>query len=520
MKVLKWILYGLLGIVVLAASAVAVILMTRPAKNAYPNEKLAFENKLVIPPLMEGHIENGERVFDLALEKGTTEFSAGRKTNTAGFNGSYLGPTLRASTNDKVRVNVTNDLGEASSVHWHGMHLPAAMDGGPHQIIENGEMWHPNWTVTNEASTLWYHPHLMGNTGAQVYKGLAGVFILDDANSKSLDLPHDYGVDDIPLVVQDRLFDANGQFVYEGHAPGSDLPKPSGMLGDTILVNGTLAPYADVPQTLVRLRLVNGSNGRRYNFGFSGDHPFYVIATDGGLLEAPVQSTRILLASGERAEILVDLSDVTAPLTLMSYQVTGPSNALIAFISGFFGQDDTGQQFKILELRPQAGSFAKREIPQKLNTIVRPDESAAIKRTVKLDSRTLNNKVMDNTRADFVVKQGDTEIWEISNQSPFDHPFHIHAVQFLVLSRDGAEPPAVERGWKDTVLVKASEKVRVIMKFDVPADPTLPYMFHCHILEHEDMGMMAQFVVVNDLSDEVKIKSPLLDPTDGMQMDH
>lgn len=277
----------------------------------------------------------------------------------------------------------------------------------------------------------------------------------------------------------------------------------------------------DVPRKLIRLRLVNGSNGRRYNFGFVGDHPFYAIGTDGGLLDAPVKSTRMLLASGERAEILVDLTEDSAPLTLMSFAVPGPANFLLAFITGFFGEDDSNQQFKIMELRPQTGSFAKEEMPQKLNTITRLDEKAATNtRLFSLDSRTINSKTMDNSRVDVVVKKGDTEIWEIRNESSFYHPFHIHAVQFLVLTRDGVAPPLYEQGWKDTVRVEPAESVRVITRFNGPSDPTLPYMFHCHILEHEDMGMMGQFVVVDDLSDPVKLQSPLVNMPDGMEMEH
>lgn len=521
MKLRKGLIYGALGVVLLIAGAITFVVLTRPQKNPFPNAQVEITNKLAIPPLLAPRMENGEKVFDLTAAKGETTFTPGKSTATFGFNGSYLGPTIRASANDKVRINVTNKLGEPTAVHWHGMHLPPAMDGGPHQIIEDGAVWQPYWTVTNEAATLWYHPHLMGNTGEQVYRGLAGLFIIDDANSTALDLPHDYGVDDIPLVVQDRKFDANGQLVYEQHGAGSDLPRPAGMIGDTILVNGTLAPYVEVPKKMVRFRLVNGSNGRRYNFGFADDHPFYAIATDGGLLEAPVQVSRLMLASGERAEIVVDLSDTTGPLMLMSYGVPDTGNPLVTFVSGFFGEDDTNQQFKVLDVRPQAGDYAMKALPQKLNTIEKLDESAATNvRRFRLDSRTINNKILDHSRVDVVVKKGDTEVWEIENQAPFYHSFHIHGLQFQVISRNNAPPPAYEQGWKDTVIVPQAELVRVIMRFDGPSDPTLPYMFHCHILEHEDMGMMGQFVVVDNLSDVVKLKSPLVDGPDGMQMDH
>lgn len=514
---LKYILIGLTVLTLLACgSIVSAFRYIRPDNprpeitTGFVNEQLVMENPLFIPGQLEPRLENGEKVFDLAVQEGETEFFQGKRTETLGFNGSYLGPTIRASTGDRVRLNVTNDLSEMTTVHWHGMHLPAAMDGGPHQVIKPGEMWQPHWTIGNEAATLWYHPHLMGKTGEHVYRGLAGVFIIDDENSDSLAIPKTYGVDDIPLVVQDRLFDNNDQLVYNHDHEEKIIT--AGMLGDTILVNGTHAPYLEVPAKLIRLRLLNGSNARRYNFGFSDDRVFYQIATDGGLLEAPVERSRLLLAPGERAEILVGLSNTSEPVTLISYAFSDSESAVENLVlQTLTGGNDENQQFKILELRPQAGNFEAQEIPDRLNTVERFDEADAVKtREFILEAFTINSKLMDHTRIDEVVKKGDTEIWELTNNSPTYHPFHIHGVQFLVLDRDGKEPPTYEQGWKDTVIVHREETVRVILQFKAYSDPNLPYMFHCHILEHEDMGMMGQFVVVDDLSDEVYIQSPLV----------
>ncbi|MEP6774271.1 MAG: multicopper oxidase domain-containing protein [Chloroflexota bacterium] len=522
MKILRFLLIGFLAIVVLIAGFIAVTLILRGQKNGFPNEQAALENKLLIPPLLQPQIVKGEKVFTLTAQAGEMNFLPGQRTETMGYNGSYLGPTIRAHEGDKVRVDITNDLDLTTTVHWHGMHLPAAMDGGPHQLIMPGGTWQPEWTIANEAATLWYHPHQMGSTGEQVWQGLAGVFIIDDDNSDALSLPSEYGVDDIPLVVQDRKFDANGQFVYREHGGQDALPAPAGMIGDTIRVNGTHAPYVDVPRRLVRLRLVNASNGRRYNFGFSDGRSFYQIATDGGLLDAPVERDRVLLGAGERAEIVVDLTDATDPLTLMSYPVVGEGNGVMGFVRGFFGDDDEGQEFRILELRPQnSAAEASRltELPTKLNSIKRLDEaSATTTRQFVLDSRSINNKSMDPTRVDEVVKKGDVEIWQVDNQSPFYHVFHIHGFQFQVLDRGKTPTPSYEAGWKDTVIVNPGEKVRLIMQFTDYSDPTVPYMYHCHILEHEDMGMMGQFVVVDNLSDVVKLESPLIDAPDDMNM--
>lgn len=480
----------------------------------FVNKDLIPENPLYIPPVLEPHIENGEKVFDLTVQAGEMEFFNEKHTKTLGFNGNYLGPTLRAHTGDKIRLNITNNLDEATTVHWHGMHLPAAMDGGPHQVINPGETWQSYWTIGNEAATLWYHPHLMGKTGEQVYRGLAGFFIIDDKNSDGLALPKEYGVDDIPLVIQDRQFDGNAQLIYR-HVKNT---LTAGMLGNTILVNGTRAPYLEVPAKLIRLRLLNGSNARRYNFGFSDDRAFYQIASDGGLLEAPVERTRLLLAPGERAEILVNLSKMEKPIMLISYAFVDSSNAIENSVQeSLLGGTDEAQQFKVLELRPQTGSFTSPEIPTTLNSIHRFNEADAVRtRQFILEAFTINSKMMDPNRVDEIVKMGDIEIWEVSNNSPTYHPFHIHGVQFLILDRDGKKPPAYEQGWKDTVMVLPQETVRLIMQFRDFSDPHLPYMYHCHILEHEDMGMMGQFVVVQNPSDDVHLDSPL----SGPMMDH
>jgi FtsP/CotA-like multicopper oxidase with cupredoxin domain len=519
MKIVKFALMGFTVIVALIVLLVVAEFFPQTAQTRHVNQGTSPDNPLHIPPLLEPTVHNGEKVFDLIAQQGEMEFFPGKRTETLGFNGDYLGPTIRVRTGDKVRMNVTNDLNQTTTVHWHGMHLPAAMDGGPHQTIEPGGTWQPYWTITNEAASLWYHPHQMGVTGEHVYRGLAGLFIIDDDNSDSLAIPREYGVDDIPLIVQDRLFDTNGTFVYHSGAQAFGAPPPAGMVGDTILVNGTRAPYVEVPRKRVRLRVLNGSNGRRYNFGFSDGRPFYQIATDGGLLEAPVERTRMLLGVGERAEILVDLSDLESPVTLMSYPIARTFNGIGRNI---FGEGDENQQFTIIELRPHAGASASQpdQVPAKLNTIQRLSESDATNtRLFRLDLQTINQMAMDDTRIDAVVKTGDVEIWVVRNESPFYHPFHIHGVQFQVLDRQHfgrpAPAPDYEQGWKDTVTVLPAETVRLIMHFNDYSDPHTPYMFHCHILEHEDMGMMGQFVVVDDPNGDIRIKSPITGSPEG-----
>lgn len=460
------------------------------------NGELSFEHKLSIPPVLEPVEQYGRKAYNLTIQEGEVEILPGLQTPTWGVNGPFLAPTILASEGDLVAINVTNELDETTTMHWHGMHLPANMDGGPHQEIGPGETWKPYWTIRQEAGTLWYHPHQMGKTAEHVYNGIAGLFIIDDANSRSLELPKTSGVDDIPLIIQDKMFSDSGAFRYRRDGD-------NGMLGDQVLINGTYNPHVDVPARKVRLRLLNGSNARRYNIGFRDNREFHQIASDGGLLEAPVPLDRLPLSPGERAEIVVDLSDGN-DVVLMSYAL-GAEDSLIEnlgeAIMGIGKDEDT--IINLIELRPQATEEILPPLPERLNTINRweEDEASNTRQFSFNNGSRINGLKMDMGRIDEVVEVGDIEIWELSNPSFRSHPIHIHDVQFQVLDRDGDPPPPNERGWKDTITVNKDETVRVIMQFKDYADPEVPYMFHCHILEHEDRGMMGQFVVTKEGGD-------------------
>ncbi|RDI49574.1 multicopper oxidase family protein [Nocardia mexicana] len=443
-----------------------------------------FAEELTVPPLADGRVDaDGTRVFDLEMRSGTKEFLSGQATPTWGFNGDYLGPTLRARRGETVRVDVRNSLGEASTVHWHGMHLPAAMDGGPHQMIEPGSTWAPRWKVDQPAATLWYHPHPHGATESHVQRGLAGMFLVDDA-AETLPLPKTYGVDDLPVIVQDVKF-RGARF---DHSRGS--LSDTGFLGDRTMVNGTLAPYRVVGDELVRLRLLNASTARIYNFGFSDDRRFALIGTDGGLLERAAELDRVQLSPGERAEIVVRMRPAER-VVLRGY----PTDlGLDFYASRFTGGDDT---FDILELRATENLRATTEVPEKLAAARLPDAAESVReRGFDLQLAGINGRPMAMDRIDATVTRGTTETWVVRNTDGMLHNFHVHDVQFAVLTVDGAPPPPALRGPKDTVLVRPGSTVRLALRFDGPADPDTPYMYHCHLLWHEDQGMMGQFVVV------------------------
>ncbi|RII21014.1 Multicopper oxidase mco [Streptomyces sp. YIM 130001] len=447
--------------------------------------KVDFSDRLAVPPLARSTVaKDGTRVFDLRMQSGSKEFNSGRKTPTWGFNGDYLGPTLRAERGEKVRVRIANGLQEASTVHWHGMHLPARMDGGPHQMVEPGDTWSPEWKIDQPASTLWYHPHPHGATEKHVQRGLAGMFLLDDKRSSGLDLPDDYGVDDVPVIVQDVRFD--GADFDHGHG----FMQSTGFLGDRTMVNGTMKPYQEVGDELVRLRLLNASTARMYDFGLSDDREFALVGTDGGLLEAPARMNRIQLSPGERAEIVVRMKPGEKSV-LRSYPHDSYGNH---WQQRFSGGDDA---FDILELRAADRLRPSPELPGKLGELEVPHgKDSSRERFFGLRMSGINGRAMDMSRVDETVTRGATETWTVRNEDGVLHNFHVHDVQFRVLAVNGEAPPPELRGAKDTVPVPGGDSVKLAMRFDGPADPDTPYMYHCHLLSHEDGGMMGQFVVV------------------------
>ncbi len=469
----------------------------------------SFVNRLKIPPQLKGKMQNGVRVYDLRLQKGATEFLPGIKTATLGINGGFLGPTLRLRNGEKIRLNVTNTIGEPTTLHWHGLHLPARADGGPHQVIAEGATWSPEFEVKQMAATFWYHSHMFHKTGEQVWKGLAGFMLVEDETSDTLELPRQYGVDDIPLVLQDRSFNRDGSLQYIS----SMRDIMMGMKGDIAMVNGAVTPFFDAATQKLRLRILNGSNSRFFNLGFDDERAFHQIATDGSLLAKPFETTRVSLGPGERAEIVVDTSGAR-PLVLRSFPPEAPGGMMNMMRRGMgrgmMNMMGGGiEQIDFLQIRHAASLKPGPALPARLATLPRMEASSAVKtRRFVMEMRmgpammmggasplTINGKAMDMNRIDEVVKLGDTEIWQIENTSPLPHPFHIHDIQFLILDRNGQPPAPGEQGMKDTVTLQGGEVVRVIARFEDYADPERPYMYHCHILEHEDAGMMGQFIV-------------------------
>ncbi len=431
---------------------------------------------LPIPTLLKPTTKNGVQHFDLNVQEAKHSFFDGVQTTTYAINSTYLGPTLLMKNGDKVSVNYRNKLQETITMHGHGMHVPPSQDGSAHQPIAPNNIWSAQYTVKQKACTNWYHPHTMDKTAPQVYQGLAGLIIIEDEESKALDLPKRYGVDDIPLVLQDRNF-SNGQIDY---AP-SMMDIMHGYTGDIFIANGAIEPTVDVEAKEIRFRILNGSNSSVYTLGFSYGRRFQQIATDNSFLEAPVTLTKLILSPAERAEIIVDLSDTKgASIVLKEY--------------------NNNKTFVTINVTQEAR--VQTTLPPKLTTLEKFSKSAAVKTrpfvlSGMMGNFKINGKSMDLNRIDERVPLGDVEIWEIKNDMMVDHNFHIHATHFMILERNGSpnNVAANEKGYKDVVYIPANESVKFIVKMIDYTDNTVPYMYHCHFLEHEDAGMMGQFLV-------------------------
>lgn len=480
-------IFGLSGVIISGCNKQSDVTTVTPTTNTGSTTY----NDLWIPPTITG------TNFNLTLAKSSKQLKTGATTPTYGYNGaSFWGPTLIMNKGDLVQMNVTNNLSETTTTHWHGFHIPAIMDGGPHQMIEAGTTWKPSFEVKNNAGTYWYHPHLHEKTFQQLTYGAGGLIIIKDPIESALALPRTYGTDDIPLVLTSIRFNSDNSFTVTAHA-----------YGDYALANGTLNAQISLPKQYVRFRILNAETERGYNLGFSDNRSFYVITNDGGLLDAPIPVTRVKLAVGERAEILVDLSKdaVGSSLDLKAYN----ANQEFGFggsepqTNGRFGSLLNNKDFTVLHINVKtATANAITVLPSKLTTNTYWKESDATStRTISItggqagSAFTFDNNTYGFTTFNQKVKLNAIEKWTVVNNNIFGHSFHIHDIQFKIVSRSSGAIAPYESGWKDTFYIRTGETVSVVAKFDDFASDTNPYMYHCHFPNHEDEGLMGQFLV-------------------------
>lgn len=461
------------------------------------------QNALFIPDTISGSN------ISLHIQEGQVVFYGNTMTQTFGINGNILAPTILLNRGQQVSMEVHNGLSDSTTIHWHGLHVPAEDDGGPHTPILPGTVWNPQFEVLDWASTYWYHPHLHHKTNQHVQKGLAGMILVRDNEEQALEIPHSYGIDDIPLILQTKGFDSNKQIVVET------------ALDTAVMVNATLNPFKNLPAQVVRLRLLNGASERVFNVGLSNGQAFHLIGTDGGLLSAPVSLTRLQLAPGERAEVLIDLQGMMGQTLYLTsfgselpngvYGATQPGMGAGQSIPTYSQNPLNGNDFNLLQINvvsPTAN--AVNTIPITLVSHNPWQEASAnAQRTVtfspvNMGPTAINGPFVfdmmpfDMMMINHTIPLNNVEVWTLQNNTPIAHPFHIHDVPFYILDINGVPPVPALQGRKDVVLVPGGMgTVRFITKFEDFSNPEIPFMYHCHMLTHEDGGMMGQFLVVD-----------------------
>jgi FtsP/CotA-like multicopper oxidase with cupredoxin domain len=407
--------------------------------------------------------------YNLDMTTASGQIVPGKTTPEWGYNGSSPGPTIVAQSGRTVKVHATNRLPEAMSLHLHGGHQASSSDGLPDDLIQPGaskDYTYP--TSALSARPLWYHDHANMTTAMHVWKGMAGFMLIHDSQEKSLGLPTDYGVNDIPLAIMDRAYNADGTLSY------------SDGTGNTMIVNGAPAPYLKVATRKMRFRLLNASSERNFTFALSNSQAMTQIGNEGGLLPTHLQLSSITLAPAERADVIIDFSKlaVGTSVKLINTDRNGPTDVM---------RFDVNQSLTDLTT-----------IPATLRPIAKLSTTGVAQRTFELSRGRdnvwqINQQSYDPARIDASPKLGTTEIWTFDNRSGDDHPMHMHDVNFQVLDIDGRAPTGANAAWKETVNVPGWKTVRVAARFE---DFTGKFVFHCHRLEHEDNMMMGQFSVV------------------------
>lgn len=488
---------------------------------------------LPIPALLTADANNQ---ILLNVQSGKTQFG-GKTATTWGYNGSLLGPAIQLEQWKPATVKISNSLAEETTVHWHGLEVSGDVDGGPQGVIQPGASRTVSFTPTQRAATCWFHPHQHGKTGHQVAMGLAGLVLIDDEDTRKLMLPKQWGIDDIPVIMQDKKFTAAGEIDYQLDI----MSAAAGWFGDTLLTNGIQYPQHAPPRGWVRLRLLNGCNARSLTIAASDKRALYVIASDGGLLAEPVQVSELPMLMGERFEVLVDVRDgkpfdlVTLPVTQMGMAVA-PFDKAVPILRvqpvGIPGSGTLPDSLASMPELPSQDGLTQRKLQLSMDPMLDMMGMQALMKkygnqamggmdhgnmmghgSMKMDhggmgnmnhgtggfdfhnANRINGKAFDMNEPMFAATKGQYERWVISGEGDMMlHPFHIHGTQFRILRENGQAPAAHRTGWKDTVRVEGGVS-EVLVKFDHEASKENMYMAHCHLLEHEDTGMMLGFTV-------------------------
>lgn len=474
--------------------------------------------------------------ISLTAQRGSFQIN-GKQVPGWGYNGSLPGPALLLERGKPVNVKIQNNLPQATTLHWHGLEVPGAVDGGPQGIIEPGQQRSVSFIPDQPAATCWFHPHQHGETGYQVAQGLAGLVILKDNESEKLLLPKLWGVDDIPVILQDKRLTADGSGIdYQLDVMSAAV----GWFGDTMLTNGVQYPQHPTPRGWLRLRLLNGCNARSLKISTSDQRPLYVIASDGGLLAEPVKVTELAMLPGERFEVMVDTKQgkpfdlVTLPVRQMgmtlhpfdqplpvlnilplAVQASGSLPDKLVELPAVPSTEGITNRWLQLMMDPQLDKLGMQALMRKYGNKAmagmamdahQDGAGAGSQSHAAMDhgkpgtfdfhnANKINGLPFDMHKPMFAAKLDTYEKWTISGEGDaMLHPFHIHGTQFRILSENGKPPEAHRSGWKDTVRVEGWRS-EVLVRFRYVAAAEHAYMAHCHLLEHEDTGMMLGFTV-------------------------
>jgi spore coat protein A len=479
----------------LGALGTATLLLPKSRLRAHEGHPAALEltpfvDPLRIPPVLKPKVQQKVAHYTMTMRQGLVKcHSELPETVVWGFDGRFPGPTIVAKRNQAVSIRQINELPAAGemalhlpTVHLHGANVAPEHDGHPTAGIpfDGGyrDYVYPN---QQPGCTLWYHDHTHGMTGERIYRGLAGLYLVVDKTAESkLKLPK--GKRDVPLVIQDRTFDEDGQLVYAL----DDETRQMGFLGSHILVNGVVQPHFGVDSAKYRFRILNGSNARVYKLALSNGAPLIQIGTDGGLLQRPVPRTEIEISPAERIEVVIDFSQL-------------PLGARVV-LENRNGVDATAQimRFEVVKKVKDPKSLPLvlvpwQEVPEEESVTVR--EFHLGRQVVNGEPTwTINGQAYDPASPPLARPVlGTVEHWKFVNPTIHPHPMHVHLVQFQVVNIDGEPQEASDFGWKDTVVVPPGSEVTVVARF---SGYTGRYVFHCHNLEHEDFAMMGEFEVV------------------------
>jgi spore coat protein A len=470
-----------------------------------------FQASLPIPPAAApSHTDSGADHYQFTVQPGAVQILPGLTTQIWGYNGTFPGPTIEARRGRRVALRLRNQLPVPIVNHLHGGRTAPESDGYPtdfvlptigfpvshmHDALARVSDGDREYVYENDqrAATLWYHDHRMDFTAPQVWRGLAGFYILRDPDEDRLPLPR--GDREIPLMICDRSFEADGSFRYPVRDPLLRVPPAmleeymGGVLGDAILVNGAPWPRLEVANVKYRFRILNASNARRYELVLDpvprGAPPFTQIASDGGLLEVPVEHQTIRIAPAERFDVIVDFSKfrIGSSVTLRNLADSGRTGQIMRFNVSRSARDDSTIPTKLSDPPDIKASDA---------AVIR-DFDFSFRRfhpSGMMNGWTINGQPFDPARMDARPRLDTTEIWRL--QTDFSHPLHLHLVHFRVLTHSG-RPAPYDSGWKDTLDLSPGQAAEILVRFSGYRGR---YVFHCHNLEHEDMSMMANFEVV------------------------